>query len=247
MRGVWTKVDGRRMYARTWADAAPKDARQVVLVHGLGVSSRYMTPMAVRLASRVRVYAPDLPGSGKSEKPPRVLDVPELADALAAWLEASRIERASFVANSLGCQVTVDLAMRYPERVERLVLVSPTINRHNRSALRQFAAFLLDIPREPLSLLPLALFDYLTSGIFRGLRTLNHALLDRIEEKLPHVEAPALVVCGGRDPLVPDEWAAEVARLLPRGRLVLFPRAAHAVNYNSPDELAAVVLSFLET
>jgi pimeloyl-ACP methyl ester carboxylesterase len=62
----------------------------VVLVHGIGVSSRYMTPIAIELAATCKVYAPDLPGFGLSAKPSRILDVPALADALAAWMRALR-------------------------------------------------------------------------------------------------------------------------------------------------------------
>ncbi|MDQ3880940.1 MAG: alpha/beta hydrolase, partial [Chloroflexota bacterium] len=63
--------------------------------------------------------------------------------------------------------------------------------------------------------------------------------------KLPCVRVPTLVVRGGRDPIVPQAWAEEVARLLPRGRLVVIPGAAHAVNHDAPAALARVVLPFL--
>jgi len=53
------------------------------------MSSRYMVPLALELARDSAVYAPDLPGFGRSSKPPKVLDMVELADALAAWTGAS--------------------------------------------------------------------------------------------------------------------------------------------------------------
>ena len=68
---------------------------------------------------------------------------------------------------------------------------------------------------------------------------------DRIEEKLPHVRVPALVVRGSKDPIVPQRWAEEVARLLPMGRLVVVPGAPHTLVYDAPLELARVVRPFL--
>ncbi|MDQ5811309.1 MAG: alpha/beta hydrolase [Actinomycetota bacterium] len=217
----------------------------VVLVHGLVVSSRYMVPAAERLAPHCRVFAPDLPGFGRSEKPPRVLDVAGLSDALSAWMGEVGLERAALVGNSFGCQIIADLAVRHPGRVERAVLQGPTMDPLGRSVPRQVGRFLIDTSREPLSLLAIELLDYLSAGTRRLWRTFRYALEDRIEEKLPHMRVPTLVVLGSRDAIVPQRWAEEVARSLPMGRLVVIPGSAHAMNYSSPLELTRVVLPFL--
>ena len=217
----------------------------MVLVHGLVVSSRYMVPTAERLALHCRVFAPDLPGFGRSEGPPRALDVAGLSDALSAWMGEVGLERVALVGNSFGCQIIADVAMRHPGRVERAVLQGPTMDPLGRSVPRQVGRFLLDVPREPLSLLPIELLDFLCAGTRRAWRTFRYALEDRIEEKLPHMRVPTLVIRGSRDPIVPQRWAEEATRLLPMGRLVVIPGSAHTVNYSSPLELARVVLPFL--
>lgn len=220
----------------------------VVLVHGLGVSGRYMAPAALRLAREARVYAPDLRGFGRSGKPPGALNVAELADALAGWMGAGGVGRAALVGHSFGCQVVVDLALRRPELVGRVVLAAPLplTEPGGRGAPRQVWRLLLDAPREPLSLVPLAAADYLRAGPSRVARTLGFALRDRAEEKLQRLRVRALVVCGSRDPVVPRRWAEEVARLLPGGEFAAVEGAAHAVNYNSPARFARLVLGFLE-
>ncbi|HEY0385026.1 MAG TPA: alpha/beta fold hydrolase [Pyrinomonadaceae bacterium] len=233
------------MHARAILDAAPADRTPIVLVHGLGVSSRYMMPTALRLATHARVFAPDLPGFGLSRKPRRTLSIPELSDALAAWMRANQLERAIFIGNSLGAQIIVDFAVRYPERVEQSVLIAPTIDAGARRFMRQFARLLLDALREPPSLLPIAISDYLRAGLIRATRTLRYALLDPIEEKLPLMLQRTLVVRGLRDPIVSQDWVEEVNRLLPDARLRVIATAAHAVNYSAPDELASEVLRFL--
>jgi 2-hydroxy-6-oxonona-2,4-dienedioate hydrolase len=205
-----------------------------------------MLPAAEQLAPFARVHAPDLPGFGRSAKPSRVLDVPALADALAAWMDAVELERAALVANSFGCQVVVDLAVRHGERVERIVLNGPTIDPQGPSVARQIGRLLRDGRYEPPSLLLVLARDYRDAGARRLVRTFLYALRDPIAEKLPRVRAPALVVRGGRDPIVPQRWAEEATRLLPSGRLVVVPGVGHAVNYAAPHELARIVLRFLE-
>lgn len=233
------------MHARVHVAAAPANAPSIVLVHGLGVSSRYMMPTARLLSAHARVYAPDLPGFGLSDKPRRALSIPELARALSLWMKANELERAVLLGNSLGAQIIVDFAVSFPEQVERAILIAPTIDPRARSFSRQVARLLLDALREPFGLVAIAAADYLRAGLARGAQTLRYALADRIEDKLPRLHAPTLVVRGGRDPIVPQGWVEDATRLLPHARLICIPAAAHAVNYNAPDELVREVLWFL--
>ncbi|HJU53973.1 MAG TPA: alpha/beta hydrolase [Pyrinomonadaceae bacterium] len=242
----WAKVCGRLMHYRASTASPNEKISPVVLVHGLGVSSRYMIPTAACLAPRRQVYAPDLPGFGRSQGRGRALNVTELADALFQWLEEVGIPRAVLLGNSIGCQVVVELALRRPLAVERIVLVAPTVDTEARTVFRSFARLLLDVPRERLSLPFIALLDYLQSGLGRTAHTFGYAIQDRVEEKLPFVPHPALVVRGSRDPIVSERWAALVSELLPAGRLALLEGAAHAVNHNSPEELAEIVLDFMK-
>jgi pimeloyl-ACP methyl ester carboxylesterase len=68
---------------------------------------------------------------------------------------------------------------------------------------------LLDMPCEPLLFLPVLVGEYLAVGPRRTLRTLQHAFADRMEEHLPSVQTPTLIVRGARDPIVRQEWTEE--------------------------------------
>ena len=240
----WTRVEGLPVHARVSADPASSPL-PIVLVHGIGVASRFMVPVAELLAPHHPVYAPDLPGFGASGKPNRVLNVAELTDALAGWTRAIGLERAAFLGNSFGCQIVVDLAVRYPQLVERVVLQGPTMDPSARGARQQIARLLLNSRREAPSHGLISAREYLRCGLRRLVKTFRYALEDRIEEKLPQVRVPALVVRGSRDPLVPQRWAEEVSDLLPMGRLVVIPGAPHTVVYDAPLELTRVLLPFL--
>ncbi len=238
------------MHARVSDPPAARGAPALVLVHGLVVYGRYMVPLAQRLAGSHAVFVPDLPGFGRSARPPgapRVPDVVGLSDWLAAWmLEAGLADGATLVGNSMGCQVIAALAVRRPGLVRGAVLQGPTMDRRARTVARQVGRFLRDATREPPSLLPIEALDYLSAGTGRAWRTLRHALEDPIEERLPRMRTPTLVVRGSRDPICPQPWADEVAALLPRGRLAVIPWASHTANYGSAAELARLIWAFTE-
>ena len=246
LRDLWTPSAAGTFYARTGGPALAGDVLPVVLVHGMVVSSRYMVPTAERLAALCKVYAVDLPGYGKSYKPARMLSLPELADALAHWMELVGIANGHLVGNSFGCQIIAEFAVRYPRRVGRLVLQGPTVDPEARSLAQQLFRLFVNSRREPLSLGSITFHDYRVAGLRRAWATMKLVLQDRIEDKLPKIQAPTLIVRGTRDPLVPRAWAERMLRLLPHGTLHEIPGAPHTINYAAPDEFVRVIAAFLE-
>jgi 2-hydroxy-6-oxonona-2,4-dienedioate hydrolase len=216
-----------------------------VLVHGYGVSGSYMLPLAQSLAPSFSVFAPDLPGYGRSQRPRRPLGIAELATALAGWLDKAELQRSAFVANSMGCQIVTELAVRLPERVGPMVLIGPTVDPQRRAARHQLLAGLRDAGREPRSLLALAARDDAVAGVGALVATARSALADRIEQRLPLIAQPTLVVRGEHDAFVGQRWAERVSALLPRSRLVVVPREPHAVHYTRPDLIARIAHKLL--
>jgi 2-hydroxy-6-oxonona-2,4-dienedioate hydrolase len=225
--------------------AESSSRRPVILVHGLIIASRYMLPTAHQLAPFCPVYAVDLPGYGWSSKPDWTLSLPELADSLAEWMQALSIQRAHFAANSFGCQVLSHLAVRHSQRVDRLMLQGPTVDPAARTLFRQIWRIIRNSRMESPRLGLLMAKDYWHAGIKRIVATVRMALDDRIEDRLPLIHAPSLVVRGTRDPLVPQTWAETVARLLPRGGVATLPDCGHTINYTSPKKLVSVMRPFL--
>ena len=244
---VDTSVSSRRIVVgglgvHTWTAGR---GEPVGLVHGFGVSGTYMLPLAEALAPRFTVLTPELPGFGRSERPRVPLGIGELADALGDCLDALELERPALVANSLGCQVVTELAVRRPDRVGPLMLIGPTVDPEQRLARRQLLRGLSDAAREPLPLVGLTARDTAGMGLRALLATFRSALADRIEERLPLIEQPALVVRGEKDQFVSARWAERVAALLPRGELVVVPGEPHAVNFTRPDLVAGLVQGLL--
>src|SRR6478735_3817824 len=125
-RTCHTTVNGLIIHSLQLSAEEDRRGQVFVLIHGLGMSSRYMMPTACLLAPHGIVHVPDLPGFGKSEKPRHVLSIAELSDCLHEWLAARNISSPVLIGNSVGAQVIADYAARYPEGLRCAVLVAPT-------------------------------------------------------------------------------------------------------------------------
>lgn len=241
------RVGGLRVRARH-APGPGADGRTgappVVLVHGLGVSSAYHVRLARRLATRRAVWVPDLPGHGRSDRAPSPLDVPGLADALLDWMDAVGLTSPVLVGQSLGCQVVVELAARWPDRAAALVLVAPTPDPAVRSPGSVLWRLLADVPHERPSLIPIVVADYLRAGPRQIVAEYRAMLSHPMAAALWRVGAhgvPCTVVRGEHDPLVGAAWCAEVARLAGAPPPIHVAAGGHAVQHECPEAVAAVV------
>ncbi|MEV2238021.1 alpha/beta hydrolase [Micromonospora sp. NPDC049891] len=217
----------------------------IVLVHGLGVAARMVAPTARRLATGGLVFAPDLPGCGRSDKPRPVPTIPELGEALAAWLRASTSGPAVLVGVSMGSQVVLDVALRVPAAVHAVVLASPIVEPARRRWRSQLWRWQVEQATQSLRLRAIQAGDYRRAGIGRVLRTFSSALSERPEETVGRLRVPVLVCRGTRDPLVSDGWARDL-RARCGGDLVTLPGVVHAMSHDNPVELSRVVLGFLD-
>ncbi|HKU36892.1 MAG TPA: alpha/beta fold hydrolase [Polyangiales bacterium] len=123
----------------------------VVLLHGLGSTNSGMLPTLDDLARDYRVIAPDIPGFGESGKPIRAYHAGFFARWLLALMRELNIERAHLVGNSMGGRIALEVALRAPERVDRLALLAPAVALRK---LRQFVPLVRAL-RPELALLPL--------------------------------------------------------------------------------------------
>jgi pimeloyl-ACP methyl ester carboxylesterase len=100
----------------------------VLCIHGLGGTKASFLPTVAALAKSYRVISMDLPGSGESDKP---LGAPYnahwFANSAFALLDSLEIDRAHFVGNSMGGRVAIEAGLDEPERLQRLVLLSPAL------------------------------------------------------------------------------------------------------------------------
>jgi pimeloyl-ACP methyl ester carboxylesterase len=207
-----------------------------VLVHGIGVSARYLRRLARELAPEAHVLVPELPGFGRTPRLDHAPSVQELADGLAA-------ARAVLTGHSMGAQVVAETARRHPDLAERVVLLGPVVDPAAPSALAQGLRLARDTLREPLGGNAIVLSDYLRTGPVWYARQLPHMLGYRTRDAVAQLSCPVLVVRGVRDPVAPQQWVTDLAATAARGHAVAVPGAAHLVQHVRPREVAALCLT----
>src|SRR5690606_32789878 len=119
------RVGGILWHSRVAEPSAPATRTPLVLIHGMGVADGFHAPLMERLRDDFRILAPDLPGYGRSDKPRPPRSRPGRVQALGDWMGALGRQRVLLMGTSHGSQVAADFAVLHPERIERLVLVSP--------------------------------------------------------------------------------------------------------------------------
>jgi pimeloyl-ACP methyl ester carboxylesterase len=246
VRSEWVAIPGvtgarpLRIHCRV-AGSSESAGPPVVLVQGFGIGSRYFEPLQRQVARYAPVYAPDLPGHGRSDHDRRPLTIPQLAGALAAWMQIRGLDRAVLTGHSLGCQVVAELASRREDLIAGLVLLSPTTDPEARTVARLFARAAASALYEAPTLFLWLARDYARAGPRLLLAEMRQLLEHRVEDLLPTLPGPIRVVRGSRDRVVPQAWAETVARLscAPPPRVV--DGVAHAVQYAAPQDIAAIV------
>jgi pimeloyl-ACP methyl ester carboxylesterase len=199
--------------------------RDVVLVHGLGMSSAYFGRFARALYARgAHPIAPDLPGFGESIDGPSV-GAEEHANILAAWADALAIRNAIWIGHSLGNNAVAHLARMRPDIVKRAICIGPLWS--PRNPLRLLDALTVDAFREPLALYRYVIRAYWRCGLVRWFATYRRYAGD-IRTAAPPLE----MFAGERDPLVDRN---EI------GNLTLLP-GAHACHFAHPEQCAKAIL-----
>lgn len=222
------------------------DGPVFLLVHGIGMGHRYWSDLADSLAREGRVLALDLPGFGEAPEPERPQTMSEAGAYLAELIEAEGLGGADapvvLVGHSMGTQIVAETAAQRPDLVASVVLIAPTVNPRERSALVQGIRLLGDPSLTRPKVVALGIHSYLQAGPRWYFKKLGQMLDHRIELVLPDVAAPTLVVRGEHDHLAPRPWAEQVALMLPHGRYVEVPDRGHETMVTAGDRVADLIV-----
>lgn len=251
-------------------DTGPMQAPALILLHGFGSSLETWEPWAQALGSRYRVVRLDLPGCGLSMPDPTgdYSDARSMA-LVAALMDRLGIARATLIGNSMGGRIAWRFAAAHPERVSKLVLISPDGFaspgfRYGEAprvppvlGLMQYflPRALLRMNLEAAYADPARLGDAVVERYYDLLLAPGnrHAMLERmrqsvLEDPVPwlrRIMAPTLLIWGRQDRLIPFANAADYLASLPNAVLVSFPDLGHVPQEEAPAESLAPVETFL--
>ncbi len=245
--------------------------RPLVMLHGLFGSSDNWMGVAAKFAERMQVFLPDLRNHGLSPHSDE-MTWSAMADDVVEFLDAQNLSRANILGHSLGGKMAMQLALNFPERVEKLVVVdiAPRANPPEHETifkallaldLKQFHsrremedALAPDIPDLALRRFLLKnLKSSLAAGTqqfewkinLRGLYENYPRLLQAISSKEPFAK-PALFLRGGKSHYILDSDSPLIHQLFPQAKIETIAKANHWVHADAPGEFVQAVLNFLE-
>ena len=251
--------------------------RPIVLLHGLGTSNFLWRAVAPELARASHTaFAVDLFGHGESDRPyDGEYGIAAQGEYLDRVLTALRVPRATIVGCDLGALVSLRLAASHPDRVERLVLVSPPDVHEipgedvklfqrsvRRAPIRQQRGLLGATPllrpvleasvAEPQAMPDGLVARYLAPFVGREGVDQLHTIMRSIraqdlhEDDLRGIGAPTLIVAGERDRWLDVRTAEQLAGTIPDARLARVPGAGRLIPEEAPDELTELIIRFEE-
>jgi len=237
------------------------------LIGGLGSTGRIWGDFPHLLGRSFLVVCPDNRGLGRSRGgTPFTLAVQ--AEDLTALADHLGLDGAAFLGASLGGPIVLETARRFPRTVRRMVLIScaATLSHHGRSLMTLLSELLDRLPPHLFGRLLTSLsfappFHERHPELVRQVAELygpDPADLPGTREQLRHMlsgwdllrflptmNAPTLVLAGGRDPIVAAEETAALASALPAARFRVFPDAGHSVLAEGGEEAVRAVMEFL--
>jgi len=235
----------------------------LLLIHSLGTTRALFAAQRERLAAHCRILEYDLRGHGDSDAPGGDYTLAELAADARAVLDAAGSARAHVLGLSLGGAIALELAVRTPERVDRLIVANSAARIGSADLWSQRAAEVRArgvehlpeqvLPRwlsEPFRRANPALVDQLHTLLLRtpaaGYAGCCAALRDAdLRDAVAGIRTPALVISGDQDtatPLSQGEW---LAKQISGARHVALA-AAHLSCVEQPDAFSSAVLDFLD-
>lgn len=265
----WLRLAGRAVNVIDIGSGPP-----LLFVHGLSGSWTNWLENIPHFAQRHRVIAVDLPGFGHSEMPAERISISGYGRCLDALCDELGIDAATVVGNSMGGFIAAELAISFPQRVERLVLVSAAgvsiedlehrpllaLARITEAGVVWAAGHAHRAARRPglrrLTLVAVCRYPDripapLAAEMIRGsgkpgfIGALEALTSYPIRHRLPEIACPTLVVWGTHDRLVPVRDAGEFERLIPNARKVIFADTGHAPMLERPARFNRALEEFL--
>jgi pimeloyl-ACP methyl ester carboxylesterase len=265
--GDIVEILGTHLHVR---DSGAKTSPAIILLHGFGSSLQTWDAWASVLQNDHRVVRFDLPGSGLSEPDPTgdYTDARTLA-LIGALMDRLQIDQASVIGNSIGGRIAWKFAAEYPQRVRKLVLISPDGfasagfgygDKHTVPASIKLMRYFLPktLVRQSIASAygnPSALTEETLDRYYDLMRApgVRQAMIERMEQTvlldpeplLRKISAPTLLVWGEKDALIPFGNADDYLRDIRDARLVSFPELGHVPQEEAPALSVQPVQSFL--
>lgn len=219
-----------------------------VLIHGIGVSSEYFTPLAEQLVEHGDVITLDLPGFGDTTRPPRPLSIAGFAAAAHKIMRFEGVKNPVTLGHSMGAQVVTEMAARDPQWINRILLIGPPINALERTFIQAGLRFAQSSIYEPLKVSRFAIGAYLRSGLAWFIETLPQMVAYPIGVRLADAHARTYLMRGEHDAVAPSTWLEDLRLAAASGTgletpIIEVKDGAHSVIVAHANEVACALIA----
>ncbi|APO72642.1 alpha/beta hydrolase family protein (plasmid) [Rhizobium gallicum] len=254
--GNRVKVNGMQIYYEVSGDGDP-----LVVLHGAYMNIPSMGTIIPKLAKTHKVYALELQGHGRTTDIDRPITYPNLADDVAAFMDAVGLNKADIFGYSMGAAAGLQVAIRHPEKVNKLIAASVAYDAEGWQP--EFRAFIPQMTVEMFVGMPFAK-DYRKlaanpdgfPALVKKLIALEHEPM-AWEADVKAVKTPVLIVTGDADVATLEHSVAmfrllgggtmgDMGKPLPTSRLAVMPATSHTAVINQPELLQAFIEPFLK-
>jgi pimeloyl-ACP methyl ester carboxylesterase len=255
--GERVQVNGMEMYYEVSGAGEP-----LIVLHGAYMTIPSMGPIIPKLAETHKVYAVELQGHGRTNDIDRPITYQNLADDVAAFMEAVGLEQADVFGYSMGAATGLQLAIRHPERVRKLVAASVAYDAEGWQP--EFRAFIPQMNVEMFNEMPALVEEYKKYAVDpEGFPALAEKLIQLEKEPMQweadvkSLRAPVLIIAGDADVATLEHSVAmfrllgggvmgDMGKPLPQSRLAVMPATSHTAVITQPELLYAFIEPFLK-
>lgn len=228
----------------------------IVLVHGAGGTHLHW-PYNLRRINNHRVFAPDLPGHGKSGGLGEQ-SVEKYAAFIFDWMDKVGLKKAVVGGHSMGGAIAQTFALNYPDRISGLILVGTGAKLSvNQDMLHKLSS----ATSAPSGIDNIIKWSYAKGTDPKFLEKMKEQLLEvrtavlygdylacdnfDVTDRLGEIKVPTLVVCGEVDKMTPVDLSKQLQAQIPQAKIHLVPDAGHMVMLEKPENVAQAVTAFI--
>ncbi|MDW9526778.1 alpha/beta hydrolase [Sinorhizobium meliloti] len=254
--GNRVKVNGMEMYYEVSGEGDP-----LIVLHGAYMNIPSMGTIIPKLAETHKVYAIEFQGHGRTTDIDRPITYPNLADDVAAFMDAVKIEKAAVFGYSMGAAAGLQLAIRHPEKVDKLAAASVAYDAEGWQPA--FKAFIPQMSVEMFVNMPFAEDYRKLAANPDGFPELVRKLIALEKEPMAWeadvraLKTPVLIITGDADVATLEHSVAlfrllgggvmgDMGKPLPASRLAVLPATSHTAVISQPELLHAFVEPFLK-
>ena len=234
--GQHIRVDDASIYCETFGAGPP-----VLVLHGGLGNIEGMSFQIRALAKSHFVIAVDSRGQGRSTGANRPLSYSLMSDDMVKVLDFLKINQVDVVGWSDGGIIGLDLAMRHPERIRRLVAISAN---YNPDGLR-YTPSVEEVPHIALRYRLLAPDPAQWPSLYRNVVTMWRTQPQYTLTDLGHIKAPTLIMAG-KDDVIKREHTDQLAKAIPGSQEFIIAGATHSVPIEKPEIIDSKILNFLD-